>query len=184
MNPTLPFVCVDHHRLSLTAFEEAVKLGYQRPGLVLDPVIDGLIEGRFSAGFLMGQHQLPKRRWVPPYYAAASQDELPASFQKWFDRYQPDIIFALYNNVKSWLEIMGKSIPGDVGLIQLEWRKDRPEWAGMNQHNDIAGQEAVNMLISRIHNGETGAPTFPVGTLVAASWIPGKTVRQTPIFES
>lgn len=177
-DPALPFVCVDHHRLSLTAMEQALSLGYQRPGLVLDPVIDELIEGRFSAGFLTGQQALPKRRRLPPLYTEEAGANPPQEFRIWFERHQPDVLFALYNNVRHWLEALDLSIPGQIGLIQLEWREDRPDWAGMNQHNDIAGRTAIDMLISRIHHGERGAPAFPTGTLIGASWVEGRTVRR------
>ena len=53
-------------------------------------------------------------------------------------------------------------------------------WAGMNQHNDIAGKTAIDMLISRIHHGERGAPAFPTGTLIGASWVEGKTTPKHP----
>jgi LacI family transcriptional regulator len=66
-----------------------------------------------------------------------------------------------------------------VGLIQLEWRKDHPTWAGMNQHNDVVGEAAVEMVINMIHNHAPGLPEFPLATLIGSSWIAGKTVKVT-----
>ncbi len=48
-DPALSFACTDHHILTMRAVEQAIALGYERPGLVLDQVIDHLVEGRFSA---------------------------------------------------------------------------------------------------------------------------------------
>lgn len=47
----------------------------------------------------------------------------------------------------------------------------------MNQHNDVVGQTAVEMVISMIHNRSRGIPEFPLATLVGCSWMEGKTVR-------
>jgi LacI family transcriptional regulator len=75
---------------------------------------------------------------------------------------------------------MGLRVPDDVGLVQLEWRENRPEWAGMNQHNDITGAVAVDMLTTMIHNGERGVPPFPRATLIGPTWVEGRTVERRP----
>ena len=64
-------------------------------------------------------------------------------------------------------------VPEDIGLIQLEWRESRPDIAGMHQHNVVTGEAAVDMVISQIHNNETGIPKFPRATLIGATWIDG-----------
>ncbi|MBK1858107.1 LacI family DNA-binding transcriptional regulator [Cerasicoccus arenae] len=176
--PTLSFSCVDHHILALRAFEKALELGYQRPGLVLDSVIDQLVEHRFSAGYQSGQTVLPKSRRIQPFFDVAKARENHRHFQDWLKKEQPDVIFTLYNEVHAWLEDMGLKVPKDIGLIQLEWRASRPNWAGMNQHNDIVGQTAMDMLIGMIHRGDKGAPPFPRATLIGPTWVNGQTVRQ------
>jgi len=41
--PALPFACTDHHMLAMRAVENALRLGYRRPALVLDGTIDRLV---------------------------------------------------------------------------------------------------------------------------------------------
>lgn len=177
-NPVLPFACVDHHNLTLTALEQALALGYRRPALVLDDVIDQLVERRFSAGFLAGQEQLPRPQRVPAFTRIERARQNPKVFHQWFDRCKPDVIFTLYNTVFHWLEERGLRTPRDVGIIQLEWRASRPDIAGMDQHNDVTGEAAVDMVISQIHNNETGVAAFPRATLIGASWRDGASVRK------
>lgn len=176
-NPTLPYVCVDHHGLALQAVEKALRLGYRRPGLALDQTIDRLVEGRFSAGYLYGQMQLPEDQRLAPFYETNDPETDAPRFAAWMEAQRPDVIFTLYNDVYYWLKELGYRIPEDIGLIQLEWRKSKPEWAGMRQHNDHTGEAAVDTLVGMIHRGETGLQAEPRALLIAPSWQDGSTVR-------
>jgi len=175
--PTLSFCCVDHHALVLQACEQALALGYRRPALVIDGRIDRLVEGRFSSGMFVGQQTLAPADRVAPFYDVESSRGDPAAFYAWFDREKPDVIFTLYHVVRRWIEQRGLRVPADLGLIQLEHRRDHTDWAGMEQHNDRTGESAVDMVIGLLHANELGIPAFARATLVGASWIPGNTVR-------
>jgi LacI family transcriptional regulator len=175
-DPALSFCCVDHYNLALIAFERAAALGYQRPGLVLDDVIDALVERRFSAGYLTAQRMLPRSRQIPVFGDVNGPGRIEA-FRAWMDRHRPDVVFTLYNSVLGWLKATGRRVPEDVGVIQLEWRASRPDIAGMNQHNLVTGEAAVDMVVSQIHNNEPGAQEFPRSTMIGATWVDGPTVR-------
>jgi LacI family transcriptional regulator len=176
-DPALSFACVDHHMLTLRAVEKALELGYRRPALVLDEVLDHLVNGRFTSGYLTGQRRLPVSQHLRPFYQVQECREDPAPFFRWMEEEKPDVIFTLYHVVEQWVKQAGRKVPDDVGLIQLEWRKSRPHWAGMNQHNDVASEAALDMLIGMIHNQESGVPEFPRATLIGSSWVDGKTVK-------
>jgi LacI family transcriptional regulator len=176
-DPALSFCSVDHHNLALMAVERALALGYRRPGLVLDDVIDALVERRFSAGFFTGRRTLPRSQHLPIFSEVEQAEQKPERFRAWLDRYEPDVVFTLYNNVLRWLKEAGRRVPQDIGVIQLEWRATRPEVSGMNQHNFVTGEAAVDMVVSQIHNNETGVHEFPRATLIGATWVDGGTVR-------
>lgn len=177
-NPALSFACVDHHALTLQAIEQVRALGYRRPALVLDPTIDQLVEGRFTAGFLMGQRALPRADRIAPWHHISRAPDEPPGFRAWLARHRPDVIFTLYNSVRRWIEKAGLRIPRDLGVVQLEWRDSAHDWAGMQQHNDLVGEAAMDMLVGMIHRGEKGPPLHPRATLVEPSWRPGRTIRQ------
>ena len=101
-------------------------------------------------------------------------------FAEWMERERPDVIFTLYHEVEKWLESLGRTVPGDVALIQYEWRSKHAHWAGMNQHNDICGEAAVDMLLGMIHRGESGPPPFPRATMIGPTWIAGDTAPAQP----
>jgi LacI family transcriptional regulator len=176
--PALSFSCSDQHTLALVAFEKAVSLGYKRPALVLDGVIDELIEGRFSAGFLTGQSRLlPLEQRTQPFYDVSAARKDRGLFTRWLEENKPDVIFTLYHEVQRWIEEQGLRVPEDIGLIQYEWRADHGEWAGMDQRNDLVGEAAVDLLISMVHHNERGVPEHPRATMIGSHWVDGSTVR-------
>lgn len=171
--PALSFACVDHYNLTLRAVEKALVLGYRRPALVLDRTIDKLVDGRFSAGYLIGLGALPPARRPQPFYEVDAARKDRSTFARWLATEKPDMIFTLYHEVRSWLEELGYRVPRDIGLAQLERRANHPDWAGMEQHNDLSGEAAVDMVIGMMHRGEHGAPAFPRASLIGSSWING-----------
>jgi DNA-binding LacI/PurR family transcriptional regulator len=176
--PELSFSCVDHFYLALSAFERVLALGYRKPALVLDDVIDRLVDGRFSAGILAGQKTLPPDRRVPAFTTSGQSRTAPAGFKRWLDTHKPDVVFILYNAVFDWLAESGRHVPRDVGVVQLEWRSSTPEIAGMNQHNDVVGEAAVDLLVGQIYRQEVGAAPFPRATMIGATWMDGSSVMQ------
>jgi LacI family transcriptional regulator len=176
-HPTLPFCCVDHHALVLEAVEQALALGYRRPALVVDEHIDQLVDGRFSSGMWTGQQALPAENQIPGFRSVEDIRTDQSSFAAWMRRYKPDVLFTLYNFIRPWIEALGLQVPRDIGLIQLELRRGSEGWAGMDQHNDLTGEAATDMLVGMLHNNEIGTPAFPRATLISGTWVPGKTVR-------
>jgi LacI family transcriptional regulator len=173
--PALSFACTDHHMLALRAFQRAIELGCQRPALVLDPVIDRLVDGRFSAGIRTAQQDVAGAKRTKPFFLNGESDAEEKRFGLWLEKERPDAILTLYNVVRRWLVKLRVAVPRDMALIQLEWRADSPDWAGMDQHNDVVGAAAVEMLVGMIHNHETGIPDFPRATLVGSTWVDGET---------
>jgi DNA-binding LacI/PurR family transcriptional regulator len=168
--PSLSFACVDHHMVALRAFEKVLELGCKRPGLVLDAKIDALVEHRFSAGYEVGQRRLPAARRLKPFFQVSESRVDKSLFHRWLNRERPDAIFSLYHEIGDWVEACGLRVPDDVLMVQYEWRSGTPHWPGMNQHNELAGQAAVDMLIGMLHRSEKGPPPFPQATLIDPTW--------------
>ncbi|GAB5560065.1 MAG: hypothetical protein SynsKO_17120 [Synoicihabitans sp.] len=179
-DPALSFACVDHHHLARKAVRCALERGYQRPALVLDDMIDELVDHRFSAGFLSVEEKLAAKDRIPGFYSIDEARLDSKLFKRWFKKHQPDVLITLYNVVFDWLQEMKLKVPKDVGVIQLEWRAAEPHIAGMDQHNDVTGANAFDMLVSMIHGQEAGVPDFPRATLATGTWVDGKSVRSAP----
>lgn len=176
--PTLSFACADHHALVLEAMERARQHGYLRPALVLEHGIDRLVDGRFSSGFWTAQKSLPEQNRLPPFLDVEAARLEPGRFRAWFEAARPDAILTLHTVIRDWINALGLRVPRDLGLIQLERRRGCEDWAGMDQHNDLVGEAAVDMLLTALHDEEPGLPAAPRATLIGASWAEGVTIRR------
>jgi DNA-binding LacI/PurR family transcriptional regulator len=184
-DPELSFAGSDQYSLALRAYEHAWKLGYRRPALVLDPVIDALIDGRFTAGFLIGQQRhRGGESPIAPFTEIAEARKDIRCFADWLRANQPDVLFTLYHEVERWLATCQIQVPQEIGLIQYEWRSQRSNWAGMNQRNDLVGEAALDLVVSMIHSGQQGVPERAIATQVTSQWVLGSTVRQQGVIKS
>ncbi len=173
--PKLHCASNDQYATSLDSFQEAIALGYQRPGLVIERKVDENLNGRFSAGFLMGQLQLSAANRIP---TCDFNREDPKSFEEWFSKHQPDVIITLHAELKAWLPKLKITVPEQVGLIHLDRNVDMTDWAGMNQNNDHVGVAALDMLVGALHRAEFGIPSFAKSMMIESDWVPGATVSR------
>ena len=122
--------------------------------------------------------RMPHAQRVETFFDLEAARAEPKLFQAWLARERPDVVFTLYNVVRRWIEAAGLRVPDDIGLIQLERRRGNLDWAGMDQHNDLTGEAAVDMLVGMLHSNELGLPAHPRATLISGSWVDGATVRR------
>ncbi len=175
VEPRLPSAMVDHYQTAKKATESVLELGYRRPALVLEPALDELLDGKFSAGFHTVTKRLPAET-RPPHFAF--HWKLEKEFIDWYRKYQPDVIVTASIDIRKWLTTAGVSIPGEVGLAHLDLAPDMDDWAGMQQHNDQVGANAADLVIAQITRAETGPYDNPKILLINSTWVEGPSVRK------
>ncbi len=173
--PQLHCATNDQYATALDAMEEVLKLGYQRPGLVIEAQVDANVDHRFSAGFGVGQNKLPRAQRLP---VCAFDRSNPAAFAAWFKKHRPDVIVCLHEEVKAWLASLKVRVPRDVGLVHLDRTADMEGWAGMDQGNELVGVAAIDILVGQIHRNESGIPASARAVMVESTWVAGGTVRR------
>jgi LacI family fructose operon transcriptional repressor len=149
-------------------------LGKVRPGLVLSPAIDTILEGRFSAGFLQSQtataESLPKiadRIW---WFQSGEQ----SSFLTWLARTKPDSLLTTHLEIAPWLKNSKTPLPA---LAHLDWDPSMTGWAGMNQNNETVGANGVDLLSSHLMRGEIGIPPSAKVLQVESQWVDGDSLN-------
>ena len=172
--PRLHFACNDQYSTARQAVREVLSRGYTRPALVIDPDLDELLDYRFSAGFLSATNQLPKNRKIPSFNFSSVNQK---NFSSWFHKHSPDVILTMDERVRDWLLALKVLIPDKVGLVHLDLHSNLPDWAGMNQNNDLVGAAALDMLVDQLHRNEFGSPVLTKCMMVASTWVDGPSVR-------
>jgi LacI family transcriptional regulator len=175
-DPTLSFACVDHHALVIEAMERIHERGIRRPALVIEGVIDRLVGGRFTAAFEYAVKNLPPADRLAPFLKVDAMRESPEVFCDWLLKRRPDAILTLHTVIEEWVNIAGLKIPRDIGLVQLECRRGCEDWAGMEQHNDLTGEAAVDLLVSLTTAGKNPLAINPRGILITPTWKDGRTL--------
>ncbi len=66
-------------------------------------------------------------------------------------------------------------LPQSCKYTSLHLHPSEKEVSGVDQRWDALGEQAVNLLISRIHAGQNGIPSFPVTVNGESRWVDGTT---------
>jgi LacI family transcriptional regulator len=174
-DPTLSFACVDHHALVIEAMERIRGHGVRRPALVIEGAIDRLVSGRFTAAFEHAIKNLPPADRLAPFLKVDASRERPEVFCDWLLKRRPDAILTLHTVIEEWVNLAGLRVPQDISLVQLECRRGCGDWAGMDQHNDLTGEAAVDLLVSLTTAGKEPLALSPRGILITPTWKDGRT---------
>lgn len=175
--------------LARHAVENAIRLGYRRPALLVDQAEDRSVDFQLTAGMWAGQQrQLPLRDHVPPFLELGRAEESGCLFKTWFLEHEPDVLITFARReVERWLEDMGRTVPLDVGLIVLDRQKNSEGWACMDQQGDLLGELAIDLLASALSHGETGIPKVQRAATISGVWVHGDSVidqNHTPVQSS
>src|SRR5690606_2098329 len=93
------------------------RLGYRRVGLALKDEVSRKMEHRWSAAYLLKQHQLKIPRPPEPLLATDWNREV---FLSWLRRSKPDAVVAInISETTAWLKAGGYRVPEDIGLVSL-----------------------------------------------------------------
>lgn len=139
--------------------------------------IDRLVDDRFSAGFWAAARSLGLPGEPSIFHQVEAARREPARFLAWREQTRPDVVLTLHTVVREWLAAADLLAPRDLGLVQLELRRGCADWSGMDQHNDLAGEAAADLLVTLLHTRQTGGGEDPRAALISGAWRDGSTTR-------
>ena len=174
----LPCATNDQYLTAKRATERLLSMGYQRPGLVVEPELDELLDGRFSAGVYAGTGSLPTANRLPPF---PLERDNPKPLLAWVKKAKPDVIITNEAFVRQWMEEDGFRIPDDLGIIHLDWHHELGDWAGMQQNNSEVARAGADLVIHQLQKNEIGPRPNPKMVVIESDWVDGGSVRtKTP----
>lgn len=181
-NMVQPRICYSssaHYRVVRLALRHLVRLGYRRIGLALPPRADRYADGALSAAYCLyadtrrAEHRVPRFR---PRGGLGGWNW--QNFMRWFDEHRPEAIIGMSAEPYEWLAASGLKVPQDVGFVHLNCYRDRGHWSGIDEHNELVGAAALQMVADQLMCNERGVPVQPRCVLIDGEWVAGQTVRK------
>jgi LacI family transcriptional regulator len=172
--PLLHHVAENHFETAWLAMQQCLERGYRRVGFVFSDANDSPRVGdRWLSAYAGQQLKFPPDDRLPPCPAVPADE---AGFATWFRRLRPDALLVSHAApVLAWLRRLGRQVPRDVGLVELDHRIEL-DCAGVHYDPAKVGALAVEMLIGLMHRNETGLPEAQHEILLSGVWHEGRTL--------
>ncbi len=172
--PELNRASNDHFMSINLAIQELTALGYRRIGLAIPDETDPRIAQHWTAAMLGYQEKIPLTERVPTLARMAPPVR---AFTNWYQEYQPHAVLSLGGECLRIFADLGLRVPQDVGFASLALAADDRDVAGVNQHSELVGAAAVDLVDSQLRRNERGVPTHSKTVLISGEWVGGATVR-------
>jgi LacI family transcriptional regulator len=170
-----------HFSHNATMLLEQLKArGYRRPGAVLQHYQDGRNAHVVAAMYLYYSTYVFDRLDIPILYAGMTVEQ--TALNAWFGAHRPDVIIYAdhdkhYPSLQEFFKKRRLAIPQDLGLAVLDAAVHPEGVSGVRQGVEQMGITAVDMLVSRLQQGESGMPMVPKNEKVDGDWVEGTTLR-------
>jgi DNA-binding LacI/PurR family transcriptional regulator len=176
------------HNVSMDAFvgmgvliSRLISLGYKRIGFCEHNMGTFITQGQAWGGFLFHQQRVGAELPIPVLKGLDIGTDPKVSekiFKDWVTTYQPDAVISGFYHAKEWLESMGISVPGDIGLVHYALADDTEGWSGLDPGAERMGAAAVDLLTAHIQRNEYGTPEMPKHMKFGGRWVEGATTRR------
>ncbi|RRJ97953.1 LacI family transcriptional regulator [Opitutaceae bacterium TAV4] len=161
-----------HARTMMRVLTELHRCDYRRFGIVLHERENPRVDWSWLAGYDVFFRQDEKCRPIPVLSWNSQGD-----FDQWFRRWRPDAIATFDTCVADWLRQLGCDVPNEVGVAHLSLHPDECDFSGTDQHCEVIGATAVDVVIEEMHHNHLGVPRHPKTVLIESDWIAGATTR-------
>lgn len=173
MHPKLHRVCNHLAHTIASALDNVIRLGYQRIGLAMRLDTDDRVDHAWRSGYMLYREMFPSISFIP---MLLTTNWNKSSFEKWLSENNPQAVISDDIQVRQWLEEMHCNVPKNVGLVMLDYSKSYGNCAGVDQHHEILGAAAVDLVVGQLYRNETGVPRHPKYVTIEGAWVNGKTV--------
>jgi DNA-binding LacI/PurR family transcriptional regulator len=178
-DPPINRVSPDHFKSMVIALDELRKLGYKRPGLVIQKRQGERQLFRWESAFdVFLAHNSLNGRTRSLIYEELDRD----IFLNWFRSEKPDVVMCHRAEVMDWMSEAGCKIPETHGYCCLNITMAEVDAAGLDLLPILVGERGMETLIAQLQRNEMGIPEIPIVSTFEAKWRDGPTLRrQSPI---
>lgn len=158
--------------------EKARALGYRRIGVVASEDYGVIVnQGIFYAACYLRDRWI--REQVPCeillYHFPSPDERERPGIAAWLKQHRPDVVLGEDIAWKTICEL-GWRIPQDVAFMSVDWSPEFPLIGGMNQHHELHGALAVDIVVGQVNQNQRGLPAAPGASLVPCGWEDGLSI--------
>lgn len=174
LRPALPRATNDQYGSMLLCLRELRRLGCERIALAMPRPDDARVSYHWSAAFL--SHHWRHHPGSAPLLHLPDKWSDPAAIA-WLRRHRPGVVVTTQSHFHDRLVSAGFRIPGRLGVVNLDLPPGCAGLSGIDQMPRDIGAAAVDIVVGRINNNETGIPSSPLTFSLLGRWVPGGTIR-------
>ena len=174
--PHVHRVISSHYEDMQLVLQKLARLRYRRVGLVISEALSARVDRAWLAAFLLWSNATAAADRVPPLLVRSSDEE--DHFDGWFRANRPDVLLFSDQPIPAWVSRLGLSVPGEIGLVHLDWSRDVAPLAGLDSDPEAIGVAATDLLVGQLHANEFGIPKHEKIVAVRGHWVPGSSVRR------
>ncbi len=152
-----------HYQSMLLALRELRKLGYQRIGFTVHPVLSKRMDHAWRAAFL-ADHPLPLAEAANLLWVRVNDDA--AAQQAWLESARPDVVLGEV----AAPDMLPAALPDHIAYATLNWTDNFPNIQGINQCTSALAAAAVDTVTMLFWRNERGIPLQPRSILVEGQW--------------
>jgi LacI family transcriptional regulator len=150
------------------------RLNYQRTGLVMSRSMDER-SSRVIHSTFVSSHSLGFPEAENLVFLADRHD--PKALKKWIAVEKPDALAVHFEKPFPQWEQIRRATPPGLAIAALNWNKDQPEIAGIDQHRSAVGEQAIDLLLLRLEARQLGLDPLAPSIKVSGSWRDGASAR-------
>jgi len=175
-HPPLHRVVSSHYEDMQLVLRELTRRRYRRIGLVLSAELSVRVDRAWLAAYLLHQNETTAADRIPALITAGVNDD--KAFEKWFGKHRPEVILFSDQPIPRWVKTLQLRVPGDVGLVHLDWSQEMAPLAGLDSDPETIGEAAASLLVGQLQANEFGVPRHEKIVAVRGHWVPGSSVRR------
>lgn len=174
VNQGLHRVQFDHYGAAVLSLRKLRHAGYHRTGLVIDRGLHERAGHRQAAAYqaYVGLPAGDRDRLM--FFVESAGDR--SRFERWLESESPDSLLCDIESRYDWLG--NEKRAREIGVAALNLFVGDGRVAGVRQHEDAIGREAVNVLATQLGAGQLGLRPLPHTLFVPGTWQNGRSLRR------
>lgn len=149
-------------------FEKIHAAGYRRPALLMDEELNGRTNRHFSAAYYLHQKECAGVAEIPIFLRTPKTTK--REIEAWIQEHDPDVLVGHGDGGERLIQsssVLSKRLAyANLNLMPSHYAR----MVGIDPLPKMIGEQAIDLVVSRIHRNEMGLPKYPRVAMLKGEW--------------